>query len=173
MSNPTTIDDTIYSITNLRNTTDLESLYTKFTNLKSSYVSESTSISDAKLTQYKNSFENISKCLSSNQTWESTGNTFSGKDVSTILDCSGNCSFLFEYRSEIKRLNDKLNSYSSDTSKLTTQADNINKNKRILLTRQARYELAVERNNHRRKMILTVASLNTLLLLFYYMMISD
>lgn len=172
----TTIDDTKYSMEVLR-ALSMDDLYDRFKALKDGYSINKntlTGTSTPSLSQYKNSFENIAKCVSSSQKWVSTGTIgFIGDNVSSSLNCDGDCSLLYELRSDINKSKEQISAFSANTSRLATQADNINKNKRILLTRQARYELAVERNNHRRKMILTVASLNTLLLLFYYMMISD
>lgn len=127
---------------------------------------------------YKNRFEILVNELSSQNEWKSasaSGTTPAGYigTAMKITDCSDNCSRMLQIRKDILDLTTETQSSSNIPVMLSTQSKTINKNKEILLTRKAQYEMAVQRNEHRRKMILTVASLNTLLLLFYYMMVYD
>lgn len=46
--------------------------------------------------------------------------------------------------------------------------ETINKNEKLLSSREEQYQLALERNAHRRKMVIMLAILNTLFLLIYY-----
>jgi plasmid maintenance system antidote protein VapI len=144
-----------------------------FHGLRMIYQNDTASDKSTRMNDYMVAFQNIVNELSSQSRWDTDTNRYSNVPI-PISNCSSNlCSRMQQIRKDIADLNAEASSRTDITKDIAIQSKTINKNKEMLLTRKAQYDMAVQRNEHRRKMVLTVASLNTLLLLFYYMLVSD
>jgi hypothetical protein len=66
---------------------------------------------------------------------------------------------------ELKQIDDSAVKFSDS---IEDKNRNIRNNTELLDARNAQYQLAIERNSHRRKMVIMLAILNTLFLLIYY-----
>jgi hypothetical protein len=66
---------------------------------------------------------------------------------------------------ELQKIDDSAIKFSDS---IEDKNRNIRNNTEVLDARNAQYQLAIERNAHRRKMVIMLAILNTLFLLIYY-----
>jgi hypothetical protein len=179
-------DNTNYTIETLLGS-DVSSIKTKFGTVLNTYMEsynsttpKGSSISDDNRNNVYAVLNNIKLSLSNPQR-----KYFNGAfvDLGTNDKCYNestnetanitpiNCSKLQGINAEIASKNTTLLTKSQRTNVIMKQQQLIEQNEKDILSRQAQYTMAIERNKHRRRLIISVAILNTLLILFYYLMV--
>jgi hypothetical protein len=71
-------------------------------------------------------------------------------------------------RVDVNKMNMSDDTIDKAKTEIILDQDKINDNKKVISSREQQYQLAIERNAHRRKMIVMLAILNTIFLLTYY-----
>jgi hypothetical protein len=163
-----------YKITSLLGS-DLSGIRTTFNAVIKTYkdAHNSNSTTDTIRTNVYGVLDNIKLTLSNPQR-KYVNNAF--VNLETTDKCYGNttlinCPKLQEINAEITDKTIQILTKSQRTNVIMKQQQQIEQNEKDILSRQAQYTMAIERNKHRRRLIISVAILNTLLILFYYLMV--
>jgi hypothetical protein len=69
---------------------------------------------------------------------------------------------------DVNKMNLSDDNIDKSKTEINMNNDRINDNKKVISSREQQFQLALERNAHRRKMIIMLAILNTIFLLTYY-----
>jgi hypothetical protein len=133
--------------------------------------------------QFKQTVDNIKKLVDAESSYTVTG-TENSMEVKMRDDVYEAVSSLYSYAQRIistmKERTDKImngqyvelqqidDSAVKFADSIEDKNRNIRNNNELLDARNAQYQLAIERNSHRRKMVIMLAILNTLFLFIYY-----
>jgi len=144
------------------------------------YKRNNVPIAAEDMSRIRDALKNMKDVLSSDQKYDDKLNTFtsafSATDDKSAL-CSSNrpggtlCSKLFTLKNDIQLAKNTIAAGSKGSVDILKQTEEITNNRKHIISRQAQYTMAVERNKHRRRLIISVAILNTLLVIFYYLMV--
>lgn len=172
-----------YTVDNLRGKSiqDLESSFTNVYEKIYMYARRNNvPIQQADMTRINQALINLKDVIGSSRMYETSTNgytkPFTQNDkkhelCSNTRDGGSVCSMLHTIRQSIESSKQEIAKKSTGSFDILNQTQQITENKKNIISRQAQYTMAIEKNKHRRRLIISVAILNTLLIIFYYLMV--